>query len=391
MRVIFANRKNCFTVRGGDTVQMLKTQESLSNIENFQSKICLKSNEILNSPNFDIVHIFNIQTIDETLEMIEASKKSGKAVALSTIYWNLSDNAFATTIFKYTKIPELIGLLRFLKPLILKMMEIKDDSKFRFRYHYANKLESSLIKRKKALQQADIILPNSVEELEILSREFKIDIDELMKKAVVIPNAVDINVNILEDFSIDSNKTSIGEIDNYVLCVGRIEVNKNQYNIVKALLKKPEIPIVFVGKVGSGAINSEYYRKLKKISKLRGNVYFVDQIPQEEVYKYYSKAKVHVLASFRESPGLSTLEAKYFDCEIVTSSKEFCPINYYKFDKIAHICNPYSVKSIRKAIIDAYEKPKKFLEKSEYFSFYSYENVAAKMADVYDNLISNKT
>lgn len=389
MKVIFSSRKDCLTSMGGDTIQMLKTQEYLERNHEFESKICLDVDEIYQSPDFEIAHIFNIQTIDNTLELIEACKKSGKKVALSTIYWDLSHSDFTSTVFRFTETPELMCVFKLIKPAMIKLKILrnillslnKESSDI-----YGSK--KYILKRRKALMEADILLPNSFEELTILSKEFQIDIEELKNKTVVIPNAVDINQDFLETDNIVL-KGELKDVKDYTLTVGRIEVNKNQYSIVKALYDKPEIPIVFIGRVGDGAENKKYAKKLKNLSKARGNVYFIDQIPQEEVYLYYKKAKVHVLPSFRESPGLSSLEAKYFGCEIVTSSKEYCPVDYYQFDKIAHLCNPYSSKSIRKAILEAYNSPKGNFSRAEFFNFYSYDNVAIKMNEVYEQLIEN--
>ena len=56
-----------------------------------------------------------------------------------------------------------------------------------------------------------------------------------------------------------------------------------------------------------------------KLGKKRGNTFFLGEISHDDIYPYYSKAKVHVLPSFRESPGLSTLEAAVFGVNCVVS------------------------------------------------------------------------
>ena len=90
-------------------------------------------------------------------------------------------------------------------------------------------------------------------------------------------------------------------------------------------------------------------------------MFFIDEISPEEVKTYYRQAAVHVLPSFRESPGLVSLEAFYNGCEIVVSDSRFVPINYYRFNEIAHICNPFDPKSIKGAVLSALIMPRSIL------------------------------
>jgi len=388
MDIIFANRGDCLSSPGGDTVQMLKTKEYLEKNHNVNVKICLKTEQIVNDKNSNIVHVFNIQTIDETLEYIRASKQVGKKIALSTIYWDLSHYIFMYKIFQITK--KVIGknhngILNKIFYSLVFFRNILESHNNKDNYKSKNYIE----KRKRALLEADILLPNSLEELKILSKEFKIDFSELHRKTIIIPNSVDINKDLIKSTSQIDTKDSFMIKGEFVLEVGRIEVNKNQYNVVKALLDRKEIPIVFIGRINDNKVDHEYYSKLKDLSEKRGNVFFINQIPQEEVFEYYKRAKVHVLPSFRESPGLSSLEALYFGCEIVTSSREFCPVDYYEFNEKAHICNPYSTKSIRDAIIDAFDNPKNKVNDKEYFHNFSYGRVSNLTFEAYNKIISH--
>lgn len=385
MKILFASRSDCLSAPGGDTVQMLKTIEYLKTNHNIDSQICLKPEEIINDKDSNIVHIFNLQTIDETLQIIKACKTSKKKIILSTVYWDLSHHVFMHKLFQISKKGFKSEFNKKLKRSFIKLASLRDflpihnecDS-----YATTNYIE----KRRQALLEADILIPNSDEELNVLSKEFKIERNILLQKSFIIPNAVDIKhkkINIMNDSVENPN---LNNLTDYVLEVGRIEVNKNQYNVVKALYNHPEIPIVFIGRVNNNKVDFEYFNELKELSSRRGNVYFVNQIDQKEVFEYFKKARVHVLPSYRESPGLSSLEALYFGCEIVTSSEEFCPIDYYKFNDKAHICDPYSYKSIRDSILEAYNNPKNSVFDEEYFKIYSYDNVSNLMKDIYTNL-----
>lgn len=387
MKIIFANRRNCLSSPGGDTVQMLKTIEYLKKNYNLDITICLSPEEIINDKEASIVHIFNIQSIDATLELIKASKDSGKKVALSPVYWDVSHSIYVYKMFQLFNITSNIRYVKNFKNLVVKgavLRGILPKGKINNSDSFAT--QKYINTRRRALIEADYILPNSNEEFDIICREFNFKKEELKHKIAVIPNAVDINQDNKGKASIDRKANILNEIKDFVLEVGRIEVNKNQYGVVKALFDRPEIPIVFIGRVSDNKVEKEYYEKLRELSEKRGNVFFINQISQEEVFEYYKKAKVHVLPSFRESPGLSSLEALYFGCNIVTSDSEFCPVKYYKFDEKANTCNPYDYLSIRKAILNAYSCPKNQGFDEEYFKYYSYDNVSSLMNEVYSKL-----
>lgn len=373
--IIFANRSDCFECSGGDTIQMLKTKEYLEKNYEIKVKICLSPEEILMDKEADIVHIFNIQTIDQTLEYIEASKKMNKKILLSTIYWDLDYSILASNSFKILNHRFPNKNIENLKNLFNIAFTAKQTIS-----NLLNNEKSNKIKMRKAIQEADYILPNSNEEFEIICRKFGINKEDTVKKVKVIPNAVEI---LETEIDKPDNDYIDVKIKDYILQVGRIEINKNQMSVIKALKNRPDIPIVFIGKVGRGKENLKYFNNIKKMAEQRGNVYFIDHIPQNEVYAFYKNAKVHVLPSFRESPGLSTLEALYHGCKIVTSSEKYCPVKYYQFDEKAYTCNPFDVKSIEKAILSAYNATQNTEYDVEYFRKFSYANVADIMNKIY--------
>ena len=217
------------------------------------------------------------------------------------------------------------------------------------------------------MNNTDIVLPNSVEEGEILNKKYKNDAKEF-----AIPNCIDIqNGNTSRNDNIPRN---------CVLQVGRLEPTKNQLSVLQAMMKHRDIPLVFVGKQNR---RKQYYiNQLKKLANSRGNTYFIEEIPQEQLSAYYSAAKVHVLPSFRESPGLVSLEALYYHCNIVVSGSKYCPIKYYKFDKYGYVCDPYSIRSIEKAVLTAYEEETKAIPES-YFNYFNYKNAAKLTRDAY--------
>lgn len=381
IKIIFANRKDCFEKSGGDTVQMIKTKEYLEKNYPVEIIICLSPEEVLENNDAKIVHIFNLQTINETNDFIKAAKKNGQKTVLSPIHWNY-DYAIYVKYLNFLNIQPSSNIFILFKDIVIHIFNFFILTIPFLKKKYSGYLKKGLIKtpyyinnRKKALSEVDYLLPNSPEELEIYSKIFKTSLDNLRSKSLVVPNATDFSKLQASEYS---EKTP----DDFVLQVGRIEPAKNQINTLKALWHQTQIPIIFVGEF----IDKKYGEKLKKLSTKRGNVSFIEYIEPEKLKCVYQNAKVHVLPSFAETTGLVSIEALMSGCQIVVASNEFCPVKYYQFDKYGFICNPFDVKSIRKAILDAWNSPKKIALSEEYLNQFSYENVAKLTYQTYEKL-----
>ena len=107
-----------------------------------------------------------------------------------------------------------------------------------------------------------------------------------------------------------------------------------------------DVPIYFIGRIEDG----KYYNVCIKLCKKRkGPTYFYGEIEQKELVNIYLKAKVHVLPSFRETPGLSNLEAGAMGCFLVTttegSTKEY-------FGEHARYVKPFDIKGSKNAVLE---------------------------------------
>ncbi|HET7119107.1 MAG TPA: glycosyltransferase, partial [Hanamia sp.] len=135
---------------------------------------------------------------------------------------------------------------------------------------------------------------------------------------------------------------------------------------------------------GNYAVNqADYYVQCKKIAAK--NIHFIDHLPHEKLIKYYQKAKVHILPSWFETCGLSTLEAAAMRCNVVITNRgyasEYC--NGYAF-----YCDPSSPSSILAATDKASkaEYPKIFQQKI--FANYTWRNAACKTLEAYQKILS---
>ncbi|MBI5708233.1 MAG: glycosyltransferase [Armatimonadetes bacterium] len=128
--------------------------------------------------------------------------------------------------------------------------------------------------------------------------------------------------------------------DHFVLCVGRIEPNKNQLSLIYAL-RGIDLPLVLVG-----AEADEPYGKLCR--QMAGpNVHFLGSLTSGVVAELYKRASVHALPSFGETPGLASLEAAICGCPLVVSDRG---AEREYFGDLARYCDPLDPDSIRKAI-----------------------------------------
>lgn len=380
IQIIFANRKDCFEKSGGDTVQMMKTKEYLEKNYPVEIFICNNPVDFEKYPDAKIVHIFNLQTVTETLKFIEKAKKLNKHTVLSTIYWNLLDSYYV----KYLRFLNInpIAVNDFVKHLIIKSFNIGilciPFLKNKFKKYVDKGLfgtKKYVELRKEVLLQADLLLPNSDEEMELCAKDFNINRKTIVDKSVVVPNAVELRKSNEEyNFSLP---------EKYVVTAGRISVEKNQLNLIRALYNDKEIGIVFVGNVE----DNSYYNSVKKLADKRGNMFFISHISQNELFSIFKNAICHVLPSYRESPGLVSLEALFQGTKIVSSGEKYCPVKYYEFDKYAEICEPYNPKSIREAIFRAINKKGKTCLSDEYLYKISYDNVAKITFEAYQRFL----
>lgn len=381
LQIIFANRKDCFEKPGGDTVQMMKTKEYLEKKYPVQIVICTNAGDFEKYPNAKIVHIFNLQTVNESKEFIEKAKKLKKITFLSTIYWNLLDSYYV----KYLRFLNInpVQVKDFYKQILINCFNIG----ILFIPFLKNKFKKYVDKglfgtrkyfdlRRDVLLDADFLLPNSDEEMLLCSKDFNIPLDEIKNKSIVVPNAVEYQeLTEKKDFNLP---------EKYVVTAGRISVEKNQLNTLKALYDYPDIGIVFVGNVEDKA----YYNTIKKIADKRGNVFFISHINQQELFSIFKNSICHVLPSFRESPGLVSLETLSQGKNIVVSNEKYCPIKYYEFDKYAELCNPYSPKSIRNAIFNVINNNNPLEISDEYLYKISYDNVAKTTFEAYTKYLN---
>ncbi|MGO9098872.1 MAG: glycosyltransferase, partial [Mycobacterium sp.] len=105
----------------------------------------------------------------------------------------------------------------------------------------------------------------------------------------------------------------------YVLNVAaRFSYRKNQLSVIKAL-RNATLNVVFIGR----ATNSVERRYLDEcVAQSTSHMTFINRpLSESDLIPLYQQARVHVLASWFETPGLVSLEAAMAGCAIVSTNR----------------------------------------------------------------------
>lgn len=366
MKIAFCNRKNWNNPLGGDGVQMLKTKEKLEELYNLDIHIINDPDDLDSS--FDVIHIFNYATFMETNAFFIKAKSLKIKIVSSSIFWDYK-YAITPIINRLGIYPNFIGAH-------FEKLSFRVNNVISYIFHKPILLSPKFKKYlRNFILDSDLILPNSKEEGELLLEFSNLDNDKLASvknKIKVVYNGVDMSNYKIMPKSTFNLKYKIPE--NFILQVSRVQFLKNQLNLLYSLMNNKNIPIVFVGKI----IEQNYFKKLQKLAKKRGNVFFIPEIDHRDIYSFYYYAATHVLLSLRESPGLVSLEALSQGCPIVVSDKRFAPVETY-FNDHVEIVNPLDCDSIREGVLRSYSKQKIEVDISKF----SWDNVATQTYNNY--------
>lgn len=367
-KILIFDRMNSSKFPGGDTIQINAIKNFLIN-HNFS--VTVSDNPLENLSGYDYIFIFNLTNPLEAYVCMKACEKYSKPYILFPVYWNL-DSLKMPTQFNIKMVTKKV-MPDFLKSYFRASKFLKNNNGI-IDFFNIKHTELFNIKQciKSILKNAYYVCPNSYAEWNHLNDNFKLD--QLNKNVKVIYNGIDLQKleNIKQD---DSIKEKYGLPDNYICCVGGIGPRKNQLNLVKAA-NLGNINIVLIGQTSYGYEN--YFKTLNSISG--SNIYFLEQLPQEEVFKIMKSSKGHIQPSFIETPGLASLEALTLGVPIAVSYTEPTK-EYFSFN--VEYCNPFFVESINKSLTLLLQRP--LVNNIEWISKYCWQNVLKDLLPIFKN------
>lgn len=334
MRVLFLTRASLDRYRGGDTTQIESTARELRALG---ATVEVVSELPADVTGWDLVHLFHLDRLWENLP--QARAVAGRIpTVLSMIWWPKEQ-------YNVHSRPGIQGALaRTVGERGYDSLRLVQRSVIAFAGHPSRRTLPrpsvwSFDRSVRALLSlTQLVLPNSEAEQRELERRFQITVPYR-----VIPNGFE-----LEGDSPESTDPP-PDVPRDVICVGRFEPRKNQHLLIEAI-RGTGLRLAFAG--ASGQFSAAYERKLRAAAG--PGVEFLGFLPQPALRSLYRSARVHVLPSWFETPGLASLEAAAHGCPIVVG--DAAPVREY-FGDLATYCEPGDVDSIRAAILHALDHP----------------------------------
>ncbi|OQX55261.1 MAG: hypothetical protein B5M53_04480 [Candidatus Cloacimonas sp. 4484_209] len=330
-----------------------------------------------------------------------AIKKGGLYVQLMSTRAHLEDLGFQVELYSPWKCPRKDEFLLFhlfganfstsiigeqVKnidiPLVLTPVYFSQHGLFALKF--TNKMNSILFKlfklstphiyTKNLFDIADIILPNTWMEKQLITNGFGVS----EKKVRVIHNGID------KRFLNASKELFVGKygVEDFILYVGYIgDERKNTLNFVKAV-KGIDKPVVLIGPVVKSAYGARCMEEIKKDK----NIILLEPFPHNSrmLESAYASCDVFILPSLFETPGLAALEAGLAGAKIVIT--KYGGTNEYYRDEAVYI-EPRSVTSIRNGLEKAIGKRKNDLLVNRIKKNFLLDVIVKKTAKIYQEFV----
>ena len=355
----FIARSTLYDAPGGDTIQLLETARQLRAL-GVEVNVHLTTEHIAYRQ-YDLFHFSNLTRPADILSHLDKIKKPFTVSPLLIDYSEYDHHqrrGISGLVLR-----QFPGSMNEYIKTIARWLSNKDALPAK---SYLWKGQNRSIRE--VLERAAWILPNSTTEYEALSKQYQIN-----KKYSVVPNGIDAEV-----FS--ASEKNLQKDNLLVICAARIEGIKNQLNLIRAL-NNTRFTLMLIG---SAAPNQQsYYEECKQIAA--SNIVFKDRVTQSVLSQYYSSAKVHVLPSWFETCGLSSLEAAAMGCNIVVTRKGYTS-DYFGDD--AFYCNPGDPASILEAVETASISPLSVALQEKIFTKYTWQQAAVITLNAYNQIIS---
>jgi glycosyltransferase involved in cell wall biosynthesis len=340
MRVLLQGRsaRSILVNPGGDQVQLEATARALR-AKGVDAEVSAEATPSLNG--FDAVHLFGLVRPQETWLQARNAHRQGKPVILSTVYcdvWEFERVARSGPVGSIARHSN--------RDVIeaLKAVGRGVNNREWSRGSLALFLRGFSRMQRDVLALSSSLLPNSRSEWLRVAHDLSLDPAD--SRVTVVPNGFD--ADSAQAVSKDGSPPShLAQFKNCILCVARIEGRKNQVNLIEAV-RDTDLTLVLAGP--ATANQGRYVKRVREAAASLAKVHILGAVTPEEKAWLYSLARVHVLPSWMETCGLSSLEAAVAGCAVVVSPNGDTR-DYFGED--AEYCNPASPVSIHDAILRA--------------------------------------
>lgn len=341
MKFIFGSYQAISILEGGVKTQVLSLKTELE--KNGHQVILFDCWENYSFKDTDFIHLFCAHI--GTYHLAKSIKALGARIILTPVIYSRRSPKLIRTALPFTKYLAKIGILH--------------------PYQIASEL----------CEMSYIITPNTQQECLLIKSGFNIE----ASKIYLLPNGVNERFYHADPTIF----TSKYKIKNFILYVGHIGwPRKNVLNLLKAV-KDIDFPLVLIGKL----IDNEYGYACLNLIRSRKNTLLINDLEHTSplLASAYAACDTLVLPSWYETPGLVALEAALAGAKIVITpyggTKEY-------FKDYAQYINPFSIKSIKDAIIKSLEQQKDNLLREYIYKHYLWSHAAQKLIDIYKRIIS---
>ena len=143
------------------------------------------------------------------------------------------------------------------------------------------------------------------------------------------------------------------------------------------------VPLVFVGPQ-SAECPPEYAARCRELGARRGRTHFLGWLPEAELPMLYAAAAAHILPSWVELPGLSSLEAGACGCRVI--STDISPIKELLGEQ-AWTTDPFDRPAIRATVLAALAAPVDPGLRRRLLAEFSWEHAAAANLALYREVL----
>jgi glycosyltransferase involved in cell wall biosynthesis len=283
---------------------------------------------------YDLVHLYGIWSAAPAYVHFKNAKSCRKPVVLSPFYWNpLERGAWRTD---------------------------GDRDRLAAWWEVTNSL------RREVFAEADLLATATQAEADLIRRDFGVE-----PRVHLVPTGVDRLYQHGDASRFTARRGQAG----FVLCVGRVEPEKNQLGLIEALAGT-DLPLVFIGPPA----DPEYFEACQRRA---GQAVFYPPLAPLEVADAYAAARVHALLSWDDTVGQASLAAGLAGCNVVVPDRPFVREH---LGEEAWYCDPADLGSIRRALLAAWEAPKAGGLRAHLLDF-TWERAAVETYRAYEALL----
>lgn len=311
----------------------------------------------------------------KNLRVIKLGKTSPAGNSMSKIFFTLK-----ALLFLYKNDYDLVHAHAFLPGIAARLIMIFKVTPSVFTVHGTSINTNLNSKLSKIIE--NFILTQILYSTQItVSRDF-LEIKNINKKIVYIPNAVDI-----KRFEKIKSKKFVKPT---IICVGKLHPQKNLDTLIKSISKvKEEIPNINLLIIGKGSEEIKL-RKIVKSLGLGKNIKFLGQIRGNNLIKLYKSSTIFLQPSIYEGQSLALLEAWASKLPVIVSKVGDNPF-LIENGKNGHLINnPHSAHEIAKLIMKTLRSRNLITIGENGYNLvknsFSWEKTATATLKVYENI-----